>query len=69
MDLEKLVAIATDGAPCMRGVHQGVVAQLRVLVPHLVETHYIAYREALAAKDVNKNFPQVDFIDKAANKI
>ena len=69
LDLKKLVAIATDGAPCMTGVHQGVVARLRVLVLHLVGTHCIAHREALAAKDANKNLPQLDFIDKVANKV
>jgi hypothetical protein len=35
-DLLKLVAITTDGAACMTGVHQGVVARLRNLVPNLV---------------------------------
>ena len=69
LDFKKLVAIATDGAPCMTSVHQGVVARLRVLVPHLVGTHYIVHREALVAKDANKNFSQLDFIDKAANKV
>jgi len=53
LDLQKLVAIATDGASCMTEVHQGVVARLRVLVPHLVGTHCIAHREALAANDAN----------------
>ena len=69
MDLKKLVAIATNGAPCMIGVHEGVVARFSVLVPHLVGTHYIWHKEVLVAKDVNKNFLQLDFIDKAANKV
>ena len=30
LDLKKLVAIATNGVPCMTNVHQGVVARLRV---------------------------------------
>ena len=69
LDLKKLVAIAIDGAHCMTCVHQGVVAQLCVLVLHLVGTHCIVHREALVAKDTNENFPQLNFIDKVANKV
>jgi hypothetical protein len=69
LDLQKLVAIAIDGVACMTGVHQGVVARLRVLVPHLVGTHCIAHREALAAKDANDEFPCLGFIDRVANKV
>ncbi|KAG0593808.1 hypothetical protein M758_UG021100 [Ceratodon purpureus] len=68
-DLLKLVAIATDGAACMTGVHQGVVTRLRDLVPHLVGVHCIAHREALAVKDANEEFPCLGFIDRAANKV
>ena len=68
LDLKKLVAIATDGACCMTCIHQGVVARLLVLVPQLVGTHCIALR-ALVAKNANENFPHLDFIDKAANKV
>ena len=69
LDLKKLVTILTNGALCITGVHQGVVVQLCVLIPHLVGTHYITHIEVLAAKDANKNFPHLDFIDKAANKV
>ena len=68
-DLLKLVAIATDGAACMTGVHQGVVARLRDVVPHLIGTHCIAHREALAAKDASDEFSCLGFIDRAANKV
>jgi hypothetical protein len=69
LDLQKLVAIATDGASCMTGVHQGVVARLRILVPHLIGTHCIAHRWALAAKDANDEFPCLGFIDRVANNV
>jgi hypothetical protein len=53
----------------MIGVHQGVVARLRVLVPYLVGTHCIAHREALAANDINNEFLCLGFIDRVANKV
>jgi hypothetical protein len=68
LDLMKLVAIAIDGAACMTGAHQGVVVRLHTLVPHLIGIHCIAHREALAAKDANDSFPELAFIDRAANK-
>ena len=68
-DLLKLVAIATDGAACMTDMHQGVVVRLRDVVSHLVGTHCIAHREALAAKDANNEFPCLGFIDQIANKM
>ena len=64
-----MVAIDIDGVACMTGVHQGVVARLRHLVSHLVGTHCIANRKALAAKDVNDEFSCLRFIDRAANKV
>ena len=45
------------------------MAQLQDLVPNLVGRHYIAHREALAANDVNDEFPCFGFIDQAANKM
>jgi hypothetical protein len=69
LNLIKLVAIATDGAACVTGAHQGVVARLCTVVPHLVGTRCIAHREALAAKDANDSFPELAFIDRAANKV
>jgi len=69
LDLQKLVAVATDGTICMTRVHQGVVAQLCALVPHLVGIHYIRHWEALATKDVNDKFWCFGFIDRMANKV
>ena len=69
LDLEKLLAIAINDALCMMDVHQGVVARLCILVPYLIGTHCVVHKEALAAKDANKNFPQLNFIDKDPNKV
>ena len=68
-DLLKLVTIFTNGVTCMTGVHQGVVARLRDLVPHLVGTHCIAPREILATNDTNDECPCLGFIDRTANKM
>jgi len=68
-DLLKLVTIATDGTTCMTGVYQGVVARLRDLIPHLIGTHCIAHREALAANDVNDKFSCLGSIDRVSNKV
>ena len=42
--LEKLVALATDGAASMIGVRQGLAARLRADVPTLINVHCIAHR-------------------------
>ena len=63
------MVIATNGAACMIGMHQGVVARLRGLVSHLVGTHYIAHRKALTTMDANDEFPYLGFIDQCANKM
>ncbi|MCO5573711.1 hypothetical protein L7F22_027485 [Adiantum nelumboides] len=64
-----MVGIATDGDSSMLGCHDGLVAKLRRKVPHLVSTHCIAHREALAILDATKCFPCLSYIDKVANKI
>jgi hypothetical protein len=42
--LEKLVALATDGAASMIGVRQGLAGRLRADVPTLINVHCIAHR-------------------------
>jgi hypothetical protein len=39
------------------------------LAPPLIGTHCIAQRETLATKDANDSFPELAFIDRAANKV
>ncbi|MCO5567614.1 hypothetical protein L7F22_021308 [Adiantum nelumboides] len=69
LDMQQMVGIATDGDSSMLGCHDGLVAKLRRKVPHLVSTHCIAHREALAILDATKCFPCLSYIDKVANKI
>ncbi len=42
--LEKLVALATDGAASMIGVRQGLADRLRTDVPVLINVHCITHR-------------------------
>ncbi|CAI7814073.1 unnamed protein product [Closterium sp. NIES-54] len=44
VDLQKVTGIATDGASVMVGKNNGVVARLRMRIPHLASTHCIAHR-------------------------
>ena len=39
LDINKLCALATDGASVMTGVHKGVAARLKNDVSHLISTH------------------------------
>ncbi|MCO5591377.1 hypothetical protein L7F22_045360 [Adiantum nelumboides] len=69
LDVHHMVGIATDGDSSMLGCHDGLVAKLRREVPHLISTHCIAHREALAILDATKCFPCLSYIDKIANKV
>ncbi|MCO5569033.1 hypothetical protein L7F22_022739 [Adiantum nelumboides] len=69
LDVHHMVGIATDGDSSMFGCHDGLVAKLRREVLHLISTHYIAHREALAILDATKCFPCLSYIDKIANKV
>ncbi|CAI7753675.1 unnamed protein product [Closterium sp. NIES-54] len=44
IDLQRIVAVSTDGAGVMIGSQSGLVVRLRQRVPHLVGTHCIAHR-------------------------
>ncbi|CAI7753253.1 unnamed protein product [Closterium sp. NIES-53] len=63
VDLQKVTGIATDGASVMVGKNNGVVARLRMRIPHMASTHCIAHREALAAKDAAEAVPELNMID------
>ena len=45
----KFVGVAIDGATTMLGVHDGLVAKLKIDILRLFSIHYIVHREALAA--------------------
>ena len=48
----------SDGATVMLGCNNGVQAKLKSLVPHLLEFHCIAHREALS---VSQAYQRVDY--------
>ena len=65
----KLVGFGSDGASSMRGIRESLSSKLRQDVPHLLDVHCIAHREALAANDASSHFLELQFIDKFANKV
>ncbi|CAI7841556.1 unnamed protein product [Closterium sp. NIES-53] len=63
LDLQKISAISTDGASVMTGKNNGVVARLRMRIPHLASTHCVAHREALGASDAADVVPELYMVD------
>jgi hypothetical protein len=63
------VALATDGASSMTGHRTGLAARMRAEVPTLKYVHCIGHREALAAGDAAKSFPDFQMLDCFANKV
>uniref|UniRef100_A0A8C5P6F9 Uncharacterized protein n=1 Tax=Leptobrachium leishanense TaxID=445787 RepID=A0A8C5P6F9_9ANUR len=55
LDLQKMVMFTSDGASVMLGKQNGVAAQLRREVPHVLEQHCVAHREDLGIDDAWKN--------------
>jgi hypothetical protein len=64
-----LVAIAINGATFMIGCHQGLFTWLQEKVPTLVNTHCVAYHEALVTSDALKVIPELLILDDFANKV
>ncbi|CAI7881471.1 unnamed protein product [Closterium sp. NIES-54] len=63
IELAKISGMSTDGASVMTGSKNGLVARLRLRIPHRVSSHCIAHREALAAKDAADAIPEFDMMD------
>ncbi|CAI7779435.1 unnamed protein product [Closterium sp. NIES-54] len=63
IELAKIAGMSTDGARVMMGSKNGLVARLRLRIPHLISSHCIAHREALAAKDAADAIPEFDMAD------
>ncbi|CAI7852249.1 unnamed protein product [Closterium sp. NIES-54] len=63
IELAKISGMSTDGASVMMGSKNGLVARLRLRIPHLVSSHCIAHREALTAKDAADAIPEFDMVD------
>ncbi|MCO5602289.1 hypothetical protein L7F22_056418 [Adiantum nelumboides] len=69
LGLEKWIGFASDGASCMRGVNNGVLAKIRQKVPNFIGMHCIAHREALVVSNACDNFMEFGFLDTFANKV
>ncbi|MCO5567029.1 hypothetical protein L7F22_020712 [Adiantum nelumboides] len=69
LEKSRMVGIATDGDSSMTGCHEGLIAKLKRVIPHLSSIHCIAHREALAVVDTAKHFACLSYIDKIANKV
>ena len=50
LDLSKLIASTTDGAPAMLGKHSGFGAKLKHIAPNVSTIHCMIHRQALASK-------------------
>ena len=60
---EKFIMFTSDGASVMLGRNNGVQAKLKAIVPHLLEFHRVAHREALAVSHAYNsidNFAQLE---------
>jgi hypothetical protein len=57
LPLEKMCALGSDGASVMVGRQNGVAAQLRRQIPHLLSNHCVAHRLALAVGQASKGVP------------
>ena len=55
LDLMKMVMFTSDGASVMLGKRNGVAAQLKLEIPHLVEQHCVAHSEDLGISDAWKD--------------
>jgi len=55
LDIQKMVMFTSDGASVMLGKNNGVAAQLRRDVSHLLEQHCVAHREELGIDDECKH--------------
>ena len=52
VSLDKLIMFTSDGASVMLGCDNDVQAKLKSVVPHLIEFHCVAHREALSGSQV-----------------
>ncbi|MCO5594792.1 hypothetical protein L7F22_048826 [Adiantum nelumboides] len=70
LNVNKLIAIAIDGASMMIGHKTCVIARFQMDMPCIMGVHCIAHRQTLAAKDGFVSHPHVyAFVDKVANKV
>ncbi|MCO5600445.1 hypothetical protein L7F22_054558 [Adiantum nelumboides] len=55
LGLEKWIGFASDGASCMRGVNNGVLAKIRQKVPNIIGVHCIAHLYAWVGRSVQRH--------------
>ena len=58
VSLDNLIMFTSDRASVMLGCDNGVQAKLKSVVPHLIEFHCVAHREALS---VNQAYQSVSY--------
>ncbi|CAI7777565.1 unnamed protein product, partial [Closterium sp. NIES-53] len=63
IELAKIAGMSTNGTSVMMGSKNGLAARLHLRIPHLVSSHCIAHREALAAKFAAEAIPEFDMVD------
>ncbi|CAI7753393.1 unnamed protein product [Closterium sp. NIES-54] len=69
IDLARIAGISIDDASVMMGKTNGLVARLRLRIPHLVLSHCVAHREALAAKDTAEALPEFEMVDSLVRQV
>ncbi|MCO5602422.1 hypothetical protein L7F22_056553 [Adiantum nelumboides] len=69
LNVENWIGFASDGAFCMQGVNNGVLAKIRAIIPRMIGVHCVAHREALVVADACDRFTEFRYMDAFANKI
>ncbi|CAI7812652.1 unnamed protein product [Closterium sp. NIES-54] len=63
IELAKISGMSTDGASVMMGSKNGLVARLRLRIPHLVSSHCIAHRYVRFCSSGNPDYPYLGLAD------
>ncbi|KAM3833953.1 protein FAM200A-like [Diretmus argenteus] len=67
LDVSKIVAVVTDGAPSMMGQHRGLVSRLAAVSPGLLTFHCIIHKSVLCAKLCGEMKEAMDTVTKLVN--
>ena len=67
INLNKIVSIATDGAPSIICVHQGLVTRLKEQCPHIISYHCLIHQSVLCAKLGERYKEAMNIIMKLVN--
>ena len=66
LEWDNCVAVCSDGAPSMLGVHVGFVSYVKEVNPNIIITHCMIHREALVARELQ---PELHAVMKDVIKI